>query len=197
MSSSAEIAVRYAVETVFTYGRAKPSCRRTLDTRSIGYVVPASAPAAEGARCPCAVRQSASRCDSRAYNMHGVGQQMLAEGNRLRPLQMRIAGHDRVLGMRLRLFACRTCIDLPDSFSISAGNLLASDTAGNRARPDRSGFVPYAGVLPASPIFAGQQRLDVHVDVLVVGGQTVTLPASISARSSVSPCWIFSLSCLP
>ena len=92
---------------------------------------------------------------------------MLGKGNRLRPLQMRIAGHDG-LGMRLRLFA-QDLLHLQKLFD-HAGNFLAQI----QPEIERDLIVPAScrmQALAGVADFRGQQRLDVHVDILVVGGK--------------------------
>ena len=83
----------------FAVGRSKPSAL-AVALRSIGNAVPASAAAPSG-NSFSRRRQSAKRPRSRAKHLD-IGEEVMAEGDRLRALQMREARHHRGgIGLRL------------------------------------------------------------------------------------------------
>ena len=94
----AEIAVRYAVEAVFTHGgEAQLLCLEHTVRR---ICRPGQRTAADGGGVRALIR--VRKPSIVALQHHRIRQQLLAECDRLCPLQMRVTGHNGVL-VRLRL----------------------------------------------------------------------------------------------
>ena len=146
----------------FSHRPSKPSSRATR-WRSIGKLVPASAAAPSGSRFT-RFRTSSKSFAVALEHLH-VRQQVVAEGHRLRHLQMGEARHDErgvALGLveqralAARRAACRSCVDLVAQPQAHVGRHLVVA----RAR----GVQALAGVADQR----GQPPLDVEMHVLGV-----------------------------
>ena len=142
----------------FAVGRSKPSAFAVM-SRSIGNEVPASAAAPSGISLSRAARIGEAAAVARRHL--DIGQQMMAEGHRLRGLQMREARHhgagvlERLLGQRL-LIGGKRRVDVVDA--------RRAPRAGNRSRPGRCASARCAAARPPARS-ARQPALDVHMDV--------------------------------
>ena len=113
-----------------------------------------------------------------------IGEQMMAEGHRLRALQMREAGHDRV-GIAPR----------PSSASAAAGAAAGrrsrrsrrAPRAGSRSPPGRCASARCAAGRRPSPISSASRALDVHVDVLERARKREACPPRSRLRSGRDP----------
>ena len=142
-------------------GRSKPSAF-AVASRSMGSDVPASAAAPERAfveplpRIGEAAAVAAEHLD--------IGEQMMAEGDRLRRLQMGEARHDG-RGMRRRLLRrARSCKRA--SSAVERVDRVAHIAGGSRSPPGRCASAPCAAGRPAGPISSVEPRLDIQMDVL-------------------------------
>ena len=126
----------------FAIGRLKPSAFAVI-ARSIGNEVPASAAAPSGLSLRRRARIGEAAAVARRHL--DIGEQMVAEGHRLRGLQMGEARHHR-RRMLERLFAPARA-DKPQARHRCRRSRRAP-TAGNRSRPGRCASARYAAVRP-------------------------------------------------
>ncbi len=142
----------------FAIGRSKPSAFAVM-SRSMGNDVPASAAAPSGNFVEALARVREAAAVARRHL--DVGQQMMAEGHRLRGLQMGEARHhgrgmrQRLLGQRL-LVAGERVVELVDGIAHPEPE-IGRDLVVARAR----GVQPPGG----RPDQLRQPALDVHVNV--------------------------------
>ncbi len=148
----------------FAVGRSKPSAVAVI-ARSIGNDVPASAAEPSGHSLR-RFRQSASRPRSRPEHLD-IGQEMMAEGDGLRDLEMGIARHHR-RGMPLGLADERRLQRLGLAVEPVDGAAQLEAEIGRDLVVARARRVEAPGVGPDD---LGEPRLDIHVNVLAVAAE--------------------------
>ena len=143
-----EVAIGHGVERIGAQAVEAELARHR--SRSIGKLVPASAALPSGSRLTRR-RQSARR--SRVAREHRVvGEQVMAERDRLRDLQMREARHDR-RGVRARRGRAARGAARRAARADVVDRARAA-TAARRWRPGRCASAPVCSRLPASPTSA-------------------------------------------
>ena len=136
---------------LFSVMRAKPNSRATIGGRC-GSVVPAKAPAPSGITSVRAARLLETLAIAAEHL--DIGEQMMGERDRLRALQMRIAGHDVATWRRRADEHCAKPGDQRDH----ARRFRRADRGASPARPDRCASARYAACGRRSPIFAVSRR---------------------------------------
>ena len=163
----------------FAEGRSKPSALAVM-SRSRSNDVPASAPEPSGDFVEPLARIGKAAAVARRHL--DIGQQMMAEGHRLRGLQMGKAGHHRA-GMLERLVGERALV----------GRERGIDRVDCVAHPEaeigRHLIIARArGMQPSGrrADHVGQPALDIHMNVFERALE-LNLPASISVRIASRP----------
>ena len=157
----AEVAVGNAVETVAADRREAEQLRREVAVERVGRAGQRAGAERTDVHALCGVLQAADVPQEHL----GVRHQVVAEGDRLRALQVRVAGHDRV-GVFLRLVA----EDADQLFELA--DEARARFAERQADVERDLIVPAARrVQPLARVAdaRGQLALDKGVDVLGVG----------------------------